>query len=356
MNCQVCSAPLPSGAKACPNCGTLTAAYYADSSASPYSPTTPAGAGSSSLAMDAPNPPTYYGSNPYATPLPPQYSSNPYVPPPPPPRRFSGGRSALIAIVAILLLVGSGGVYFATVYQPNQLHVQATAQAQRAATDVAQSQTNVALQMATTQALGTVAAQAQVTATATSFQNLFLTGTDTTPTIADPLSDNSKGLQWDEGQGCVFKGGAYHAINASSSSFQICMERKRTFANFIYQVQMTILKGSYGSLMFRSDNAQSNFYTFRIGQDGIYSIATYQGGTNVEVKHGASPSFKQGPNQTNLLTVFAQGSQLTFYVNAQYVYDFNDTTFTSGEIGLTSGSIGGPSEVAYNNVKVWVQS
>ena len=132
------------------------------------------------------------------------------------------------------------------------------------------------------------------------------------------------------------------------------MEHKYTFGNFIYQVQMTILKGSYGSLIYRSDSARSNFYTFRVGQDGIYSIAKYQGGTNVEMQHGSSPTFKQGPNQTNLLTIFAQGSHLTFYVNGQYIYDYTDTTFSSGEVGLTSGSIGGPSEVVYNNVKVWM--
>ena len=110
MNCQVCSAPLPSGAKACPNCGTLTAAYYADSSASPYSPTTPAGAGSSSLAMDAPNPPTYYGSNPYATPLPPQYSSNPYVPPPPPPEEDPPMDDVSLWLLLLLPWASSGGM------------------------------------------------------------------------------------------------------------------------------------------------------------------------------------------------------------------------------------------------------
>jgi hypothetical protein len=68
---------------------------------------------------------------------------------------------------------------------------------------------------------------------------------------------------------------------------------------------------------------------------------------------GQSLTFKQGPNQTNLIAVIAQGSHLIFYVNAQYVYDLNDTSFSSGEIGLVAGSIGNPTEVIYNNLKLW---
>ena len=44
---------------------------------------------------------------------------------------------------------------------------------------------------------------------------------------------------------------------------------------------------------------------------------------------------------------------MIFYVNAQYVYDLNDTSFSSGEIGLVAGSIGSPTEVIYNNLKLW---
>jgi hypothetical protein len=84
------------------------------------------------------------------------------------------------------------------------------------------------------------------------------------PTMDDPLSDNSKGLQWDQGQGCTFTGGAYHVSNPQSSGSQACMAHKSYFSNFLYQVQMTIVKGSYGSLIFRSDNAVSNFYIFRM--------------------------------------------------------------------------------------------
>ena len=280
MNCQVCGTPLPSEATACPQCGTRTAAYYIDANASPYSPTAPAGSVPSSFAMNAPA--TQYGSNPYGTPPPPpSYSSDLYGTPPslPPPRRSSAGRIMLIAVVAILLIVGSGSVYYTTVYHPNQLHAQATIQAQYAATTTAQTQIAQSQQSATAQANSTAAALAQVTATATSFQTLFLTGTDTTPTLVDPLSDNSKGLQWDEGQGCVFKGGAYHAINVQSSSFQICMEHKYTFGNFIYQVQMTISKAAMAAsftVLIPQDQTSTRFVSGKMASIALPSIRVEQ--------------------------------------------------------------------------------
>ena len=117
---------------------------------------------------------------------------------------------------------------------------------------------------------------------------------------------------------------------------------------------MTIVKGSYGGLIFRSDDALSNFYIFREGQDGVFTFAMYKNRQDTEIKHSPVSAFKQGPNQTNLLALIAQGSHLIFYINAQYVYDTYDTSFNSGEIGLVAGSIGAPTEVVYNNLKTWM--
>lgn len=131
------------------------------------------------------------------------------------------------------------------------------------------------------------------------------------------------------------------------------MAHKSNFSDFLCQVQMTIIKGSYGSLIFRSDDAASNFYIFREGQDGVFTFAKYNNSADTEIEHSPSLVFKQGPNQTNLLAVIVQGSHLIFYINAQYVYDTYDTSFRSGEIGLVAGSIGNPTEVVYNNLKIW---
>ncbi len=117
---------------------------------------------------------------------------------------------------------------------------------------------------------------------------------------------------------------------------------------------MTIVKGSYGSIVFRSDDVGSNFYIFRAGQDGVCTIAVYNNSINTELQHSPSQVFKQGPGQTNTLAVLAQGSRLIFYVNAQYLFDLNDLSFPSGKFGLVAGSVGDPTEVLYRNAKLWV--
>lgn len=106
MDCQVCGTQLLAEAKACPNCGTPTPAYYAG--VSPYDPTIAAVSGSSSSLMSAPPPPTQYGSNPYEMPLQNPYPANPYEAPPPSKR--PGNRIGIIfgVIILVLILIGAG--------------------------------------------------------------------------------------------------------------------------------------------------------------------------------------------------------------------------------------------------------
>ncbi len=143
MDCQVCGTQLPEGARACPNCGTLTPASYTDSSASPYDATVPAVSGSSPYGMSAPPPPpTQYGANPYESPLPSPYPVNPYEAPPPPPRR-AGNRTGIIAgvVILVLLLIGGGVLAWLLYSSANKaaaVNTQATATAQ-AATATAQA-------------------------------------------------------------------------------------------------------------------------------------------------------------------------------------------------------------------------
>ena len=336
MHCEICGTQLPWEAKACPNCGTLTPAYYANSGASAYDPTIPTASGPSPHALSAPPPSTQYGSNPYEASLQSPYDVNPYtVPPPPPPRPPRKVSPVLLGtlILLILLTVGSGVGFVLLRNNQTKINIPPTA---------------------TTSPLShTGNAEANATATASAFYSLYDTDTSILPTKDDPLSDNSKGLRWDEGQSCTFSGGAYHVSNPQSSSFQVCLAHASKFSDFLYQVQMTIVKGSYGSLVFRSDDTWSNFYIFRAGQDGVCTFAVYKNRTDTEIMHSPSLAFKQGPNQTNLLAVIAQGSHLIFYVNAQYVFEITDSSLSSGEIGLVAGSIGSPTEVIYNNAKVW---
>ncbi len=109
MYCQSCGTQLPPQAKACPNCGTLTAASYTDSSASPHEPTYVSAPSSSFDPLIAPPPPsTEYGSPPYDMPLQRAYDGPPYnVPPPLPPRRKVSPLILGLLTILILLIIGA---------------------------------------------------------------------------------------------------------------------------------------------------------------------------------------------------------------------------------------------------------
>src|SRR5258708_36729204 len=107
MYCEVCGTQLPLGAKACPNCGTFTPAYYADSSFSPHD-SPQAASGSSFDALVAPPPSsTQYGTSQYDASLQNPYEVNPYTapaPPPQPPREVSPAMLSILIVLVLLII------------------------------------------------------------------------------------------------------------------------------------------------------------------------------------------------------------------------------------------------------------
>lgn len=150
--------------------------------------------------------------------------------------------------------------------------------------------------------------------------------------------------------GCGFSNGAYHAVAAQAGSFAICTAQATNFANFTYQVQMTILSGTTqdgGGLIFRSSNGSA--YRFRVGINGSFDLVDQI----KELASGSSPAIKTGLNQTNLLTVVARGSSISLYVNKQLIANVHDSLSGSGSIGMLAVDFTNPTDVAFNNAQVW---
>lgn len=258
------------------------------------------------------------------------------------------GLIALIVGLILLLIAGSGVIYYATVFRPNQLHAQAnsTAEAQSTATMHAQ-------QAATSQAQ-----QATATAFANTPQGIYNRATSGSPVLDDPLSQNDTN-NWNEGTGnssCTFTGGAYHASDQLKNNTVYCSASSTNFSNFVYQVQMTIVKGEFGGIFFRFNIAKFKGYQFNIGQDGTYSLYLSVDSTGTHdqlLRSGSSSFFKTGLNQTNLIAIVASGSNIYLYVNKQYVTSASDSTYNSGQIGVLAGNITVPTEVMFRNAQVW---
>ncbi len=162
-------------------------------------------------------------------------------------------RVAVLLVLLALVLIGGGMLFaFVGVIQPNQQHAQATATAQTMAlqaTETARTHAN-----ATAAVLATTNAYAMATASA--LQDTYIQATRGNPTLNDALSGRD-GNNWDvisnSGEGsCSFKDNAYHASAQQPDYFYACFAATPNFSNFAYQVQMTILQGDYGGIIFRA--------------------------------------------------------------------------------------------------------
>ena len=256
-----------------------------------------------------------------------------------------------MALMGLTLLVVSGIGLFSLVHA-NQV---ATTNADVTTTANANATaTTTAVDASSTAALSTATVNALIpTATATRLQNVYNNAMHKPPALDDPLRDNSKGYGWSEGdQGnggnCAFTGGAYHVSQTDPNYLTWCSATTTDFSNFVFEVQMKIIKGDVGGIIFRN-----SVYTFDVGQDGSYQLLVCAS-TCTSPRSFNSSAIKVGLNQTNLIAVSAQGSAIGLYVNHQLIDSLDDSTSSSGQIGvIASPSNNNPTEVVYSNAKVW---
>jgi serine/threonine protein kinase len=307
----------------------------------------------------------------------------------------SRGRVLVPLILVILLLLGSLGFLLyanaknqqtsnaantANAATAGSLNNGATAQADTAtalananaivqANATATAHANI---QATSQANGLANAEANATATANAEANATATANspsnDPNPYppysgtlgLNDPLSDNSQGNNWqiyqDSLSACEFTGGAYHAIETKNTYYANCFSSP-DYGNFTLQVQMQILQGDCGGIMFRANPTHTQFYYFSICQYGSYTLYLYVDNKNSDaltLASGNSTIINAGPLQTNTIAVVANNNQISLYANQTFLASAIDNTYSSGHIGIAAQSLGNQTEVAFSNMKVWV--
>jgi hypothetical protein len=255
-------------------------------------------------------------------------------------------RGILLAILVVVLIAASAGSYYFIVgsNSPLVVNVNATASAQAQGTAQARGQ-------ATANALATVNAQ-QAFATATAQANPYSPNSGTLA-LDDPLHNNSKGYNWEEGERdggfCTFTGGTYHSNIPQTGVFHSCLALATNFSDFAFEVQATIISGSSSGIVFRADRATTHLYYFIIDQNGNFNLKVYfdKFGTSSTVASGSSNAVNA--SGSNLIAVVARGSNIDLYVNQQLVKSLSDTTYSSGQIGVVALS----GEVAFSNARVW---
>jgi len=304
--------------------------------------------------------PPVYGNNQYvAQPTPPYVPNAPYYgfqgqPPFVPPTRRRASRRPLIATIviaalALLLIVGSI-LYYAGVYQPQQLRTQATA--------TAGAHTKSTMIAGTTQAGATNTTQAGATGT-TVAQPLsdYTKITAKTPDLLnDPLSSPSTN-NWDTNVNCSFRDSTYHVSETQAGFFYDCAAKATNFTHFLFQVKMTFLKGGYGGILFRSDPINSKYYLLRFerstGQYDLYLYVDKQAKNAKRLLEGTSVAFKTGLNQANLIAVLARGKTIMLYVNSTYVDSVDNSTFAGGQVGVFAEDYQEATEISFVQAQVW---
>jgi len=375
MQCQSCDALLPSHAKHCPYSGVRVVEVVSSSpvvqsddrerlaDVRPYIAVPP-------LATSTPQDYEQVADKPPESAQASNYSPQVAIYPtrvarlsaPPQGKGMSQGLMLALVVLALLSMAsGVGLIYYSTVYRPHQLRIQATSTVQAIQTQNGQGSATAESQgTATARATATVQAQATTNAraTVTALQNIYTLATQGTPVLNDSLASNS-GSGWDEdtavgGGGCAFSNGSYHASLYKAGFYFPCIARNTNFGNFVFQVQMTILKGDNGGLVFRGDGSTTKFYAFRLDTHGIYDLFSAQDSNHsTELAYGSSSSFKKNAGQVNLLTIIARNSSIYFYINKQYVGNITDSTYHSGQIGFFAEDHNNPTDIAFNNAEVW---
>jgi len=237
----------------------------------------------------------------------------------------------IVGVVVLLLILIGGGVFGLLQY------TSARNAAAAAAVATATARVN-----ATATASAVVAAQNPYTHSGTL-------------SLSDPLSDNSKGHGWSEdAPNCAFINGTYHAIAPNANYPDYCLARASNYSNIAFEVQMKIIKGDAGGIVFRVEDTNPNkLYAFYIGQDGSYNLNLQDPSGFPLLTSGSNPAINRGLNQTNLIAVVAEGSTITLYVNHQPIDKVTNKTYSGGQLGVFSVPYTQPTEVVFSNLKVW---
>jgi len=104
--------------------------------------------------------------------------------------------------------------------------------------------------------------------------------------------------------------------------------------NVVARQQSGSSSASYG-VMFRHDD-EGNYYVFRIRDKGEYQVALVQDGDWIELIDWTATSLIFA-GDVNFLSVGAEGSYFTFWINDDLVAEISDDTLPSGFVGLLVG-------------------
>lgn len=181
--------------------------------------------------------------------------------------------------------------------------------------------------------------------------------------------DRQDALQWDENDQCTFRQGAYHVLLPTTTYVAECFAHASSFGpDFALQVDITVLKGYSGGLVFRAEGPSSNWdvITSRVPIDiwGQYNFDLAN--TNVPChlsKDPIAPTYCYSPHGTitygtgvtNTMTVIALGPQVYVYVNGLFIDQAQapPSSHLTGFLGVFANGSHATADVAFRHLHIW---
>jgi serine/threonine protein kinase len=276
----------------------------------------------------------------------------PYSPPPEQPQKRSPVRAIVLAVIALVIILGGVGSFFLYQNNQNQQHIAATATARTQANN---------------NATATVLARQNATATAFASTNLTATAVVTshfppftTLSFHDPLNTSSNS-NWSSSTPCQASSNGYQVSIAQVNTFEYCSYLPGMFGEFAYQATMNIQQGDCGGLIFKYVDS-NNLFLFEVCQNGTYNLNALVNNqwSDLYTNDHPSAAIQQGLNKQNVLAVTVQGDTVNMYVNGQKIdtatdQDLTSSKFSTGGIALVADDVSNPTTVIYTDALVWTQ-
>jgi hypothetical protein len=176
--------------------------------------------------------------------------------------------------------------------------------------------------------------------------------TSDTPTVPADLviydnpMDGTR-IDWSNNDHCAFKPDGYH-ITAS----YVCFAPPRDVGDVDVTVTVKQISGptnAFFGIALRSSLQVNDSYAFEVDANGKWAFDVFNGDDATSVVDVTpNAAIKTGLGVTNVLRVRAVGSHFTFFVNDVQVGQADDSTYTSGLLGLFG--VDGM-DVAYTNFR-----
>jgi serine/threonine-protein kinase len=176
--------------------------------------------------------------------------------------------------------------------------------------------------------------------------------------LEDDFSDPNSGWEIEEfTDGRVGYTDGVYSILGEGEDRAVWGNIEQEFSDVIVDVDTTQISApandnnGYGVTCRQQSNGDG--YLLRISGDGFYAIHRILNGEFTPLVEWASSDVIRQGNASNHIRAICNGSQLTLIVNGQELAQTTDSTFQSGEIGLTATSFEAePTEIHFDNAQV----